>query len=283
MERSPLRAAWLQVKLVEDHCQQKVISPAKGGTLQPDIMHSKSPVAVILAAGKGKRMNSDLPKVLHKLGGKPMVEYVIDSAREAGAERIILVVGHRWEQTQSRFSHLKVEFVIQREQLGTGHAVLQTRELLSGFEGELLILCGDVPLLRADTLKNLLAEHRREKAAATVLTAILEDPSGYGRIIRAGDGMVRAIVEDKDASADQKKVSEINTGTFCFDKTALFSVLESVTSDNEQGEYYLTDTVKLLLDQKLTVWAVRASDPSETLGINSPEDLKRVEEILAAR
>lgn len=282
-ERLPLRAARLQVSLVEDHCPQKVISPAKGGTLQPDIMHSKPPVAVILAAGKGKRMNSDLPKVLHQLGGKPMVEYVIDSAREAGAERIVLVVGHRWQQTQSYLKHLKVEFVVQREQLGTGHAVLQTEELLSGFEGEVLILCGDVPLLRAGTLKNLLEEHKRKKAAATVLTAVLEDPSGYGRIMRDQRGMVQGIVEDKDASADQKKVSEINTGTFCFDKTSLFSVLERVRCNNEQGEYYLTDTVKLLLDQKLTVWAVTASDPYETLGINSLEELKRVEEILAAR
>lgn len=283
MECSPLRAVWLQVNLVKDRCPHRVISPAKGGTLQLDMMHSKPPVVVILAAGKGKRMKSDLPKVLHQLGGKPMVEHVIDSAREAGADRIVLVVGHRWGQTQSYLNHLKVEFVVQREQLGTGHAVMQTKELLSGFEGDLLILCGDVPLLRADTLKNLLEEHRRRKAAATVLTAILEDPSGYGRIIRDEEGMVLGIVEDKDASADQRKVGEINTGTFCFDNISLFSVLERVKCDNEQGEYYLTDTVKLLLDQRLSVWAVTASDPSETLGINSLEELNRAEEIFASR
>ena len=212
-----------------------------------------------------------------------MVEHVIHSAREAGVERIVLVVGHRWEQTQGYLNHLGVEFVIQKEQLGTGHAVLQTEELLSDFEGDLFILCGDVPLLRADTLRNLLEEHKRRKAAATVLTAILEDPSGYGRVIRDEKGMVQGIVEDKDASADQEKVSEINTGTFCFDKISLFSVLERVRCDNEQGEYYLTDTVKLLLDQRLTVWAVKASDPSETMGINSLEELARAEEILAVR
>jgi len=246
-------------------------------------MHPKPPVAVILAAGKGERMKSDLPKVLHKLGGKPMVEYVINTAKKAGVERIILVVGHKWEQAQNSLKHLKVEFVIQKEQLGTGHAVLQTQKLLSDFEGDVLILCGDVPLLRLDTLKKLLKEHRRKKVAATVLTAILEDPSGYGRIIRDQRGMVQEIVEEKDASADQKKIKEINTGTFAFDRASLFSVLEKVTADNKQGEYYLTDTLMLLQDQSLPIWGVVASDPLETLGINSPEELIRVEKILLAR
>lgn len=246
-------------------------------------MRSKPPVAVILAAGKGKRMKSDLPKVLHKVGGRPMVEYVVDTTRQLGIKRIILVVGHRWEQAKDYLESLPAELVLQREQLGTGHAVLQVRGLLSGYQGDLLILCGDVPLLRAETLKDLLQQHRKRKAAATVLTSILEDPSGYGRIIRDKQGMVQEIVEDKDASADQKKVKEINTGTFCFDKASLFSVLKKVTKDNEQGEYYLTDTLKLLLRQNRPVWAVVASDPSETLGINSPEELKEVDRILSAR
>ncbi len=250
---------------------------------QGEIMHSKPPVAVLLAAGKGERMKSDLPKVLHKLGGKPMVEYVINTAKEAGVKRIILVVGHKGEQTQNFLKHLKLEFVVQREQLGTGHAVLQAKGLLSDFEGDVLILCGDVPLLRADTLKRLLKEHRRKKAVVTVLTAILEDPSGYGRIIRDQRGMVQKIVEEKDASADQKKIKEINTGTFAFDKTSLFSVLEKVTNDNKQGEYYLTDTLKLLQDLKLPIWGMVAPDPLETLGINSPEELKEVEKILMSR
>jgi bifunctional UDP-N-acetylglucosamine pyrophosphorylase/glucosamine-1-phosphate N-acetyltransferase len=246
-------------------------------------MRSNPPVAVILGAGKGKRMKSDLPKVLHQLGGKPMVEYVINATKKAGVERIILVVGHNWEQTQNSLKHLKAEFVIQKEQLGTGHAVLQTKRLLSDFEGDVLILCGDVPLLRAETLKKLLKEHRKKKAAATVLTAILEDPSGYGRIIRDQRVMVQEIVEEKDASADQKRVKEINTGTFVFDRASLFSVLEKITADNKQGEYYLTDTLKLLQDQKLPIWAMAAPDPLETLGVNSPEELKRVEKILLSR
>jgi bifunctional UDP-N-acetylglucosamine pyrophosphorylase/glucosamine-1-phosphate N-acetyltransferase len=246
-------------------------------------MHSKPPAAVILAAGKGVRMKSDLPKVLHELGGKPMVEYVINTAREAGAARIMLVIGHKWERAKESLKHLSVEFVVQEKQLGTGHAVLQTKGLLSDFAGDILVLCGDVPLLRPDTLKQLLREHGEKKAAATVLTAFFDDPSGYGRVIRDQSGLVQKIVEDGDATAEEKEVREINTGTFCFDRASLFSVLEKVTNDNQQGEYYLTDTLKLLLDQKRPIWAVVASDPSETMGINSAEELKEAEEILLSR
>jgi bifunctional UDP-N-acetylglucosamine pyrophosphorylase/glucosamine-1-phosphate N-acetyltransferase len=270
-------------------------NPAKGGTLQQqyeypittmvinEVKDSKPVVAVILAAGKGKRMKSDLPKVLHKLCGKPMVEYVIDTARELGVQRIILVVGHKGNQTEGSLQHHQVEFVIQEEQLGTGHAVLQTKELLSDFDGDVLILCGDVPLLRAETLKKLLEEHRKKKVVATVLTAILDDPSHYGRIIRNEQGMVQEIVEAKDVDADQKNVKEINTGIFCFDREALFSVLDKITNDNKQGEYYLTDVVKLLREKNLKVWAMVTPDPVETLGINSPEELKKMEKILLKR
>ncbi len=243
-------------------------------------MRSTKPVAIILAAGKGKRMKSDLPKVLHKLSGRPMVEYVVDAARAAGAGRIILVIGHKWEQTQGYLKHLKVEFVVQKQQLGTGHAVMQAKGLLSDFDGEVLILCGDVPLLKATTLKSLMEEHRSNKAAATVLTSIPGDPAGYGRVVRDSKGMVQEIVEEKDTSADQRKIGEINTGTFCFDKSSLFSVLERVNNDNRQKEYYLTDTLKLLLEGGQPVRAVVASDASETLGVNSPEELVQVEEIL---
>lgn len=227
-------------------------------------------------------MKSDLPKVLHKLGGKPMVEYVVETAKKVGVERIILVVGHKREKTQKLLKHLNVEFVIQEEQLGTGHAVLQTKEHLSDFDGDILVLCGDVPLLKSDTVRKLLGEHRRKKAVATVLTAIVDDASGYGRIIRNKEGMVEKIVEEVDASADEKKVREINTGTFCFDSKSLFSVLDKITTDNKQKEYYLTDALKLLREKKLPVWAVVAPDPQETLGINSQEELEKMEEILLA-
>jgi bifunctional UDP-N-acetylglucosamine pyrophosphorylase/glucosamine-1-phosphate N-acetyltransferase len=246
------------------------------------VMDYKPVVAVILAAGKGKRMKSDLPKVLHKLGGRPMVEYVIQTAKEVGVEKIILVVGHKWEKTQKLLKHLPVEFVIQDEQLGTGHAVMQTKDRLSDFDGDILVLCGDVPLLKSSTVKKLLEEHKTKKAKATVLTAIIEDPSGYGRIIRNKDGMVEKIVEDKDATVDEKKVKEINTGTFCFDSKSLFSVLGKITTDNKQGEYYLTDVLDLLRKENLPIWAVVAANSQETLGINSQEELEKMEQILLA-
>lgn len=243
-------------------------------------MDKRPIVAVILAAGKGKRMKSDLPKVLHKLGGKPMVEYVVETAKKVGVERIILVVGHKREKAQKLLKHLDVEFVIQEEPLGTGHALLQTKGLLSNFDGDILVLCGDMPLLKSSTVEKLLKEHRTKKAVATVLTAMVEEPSGYGRIIRNKDGMVQKIVEDKDASADEKKVKEINTGTFCFDSHSLFSVLDEISPDNKQREYYLTDALELLRKQNLPIWAVIAPNPQEGLGINSQEELERMEEIL---
>ena len=251
-------------------------------------MDTKPVLALILAAGKGKRMKSDLPKVLQKLGGKPMVEYVVETARDVEVEKIVVVIGYKWELTQDSLRYLasgsygKVEFVVQEEQLGTGHAVLQAKDHLSGFDGEILVLCGDVPLLTSNTLRKLLEEHRRKKAKATVLTAIIEDPSGYGRIIRNKDGMVEKIAEDKDASADEKKVKEFNTGTFCFDNKSLLSVLEKITADNKQGEYYLTDALELLREENLPVWAVVAANPQETLGINSQEELEKMEQILSA-
>ncbi len=244
-------------------------------------------VAVILAAGKGKRMKSDLPKVLHKLRGKPMVEYVVETAKKVGVEKTILVIGHRWQITQDSLDYLchgsfgKVEFVVQKEQLGTGHALLQAKDHLSDFDGDILVLCGDVPLLKAGTVERLLEEHRRKKAAATVLTAIVKDPSGYGRIIRNNEGMVEKIVEDKDASADEKKVKEFNTGTFCFDSKSLLWVLDKITTDNRQGEYYLTDALELLKKENLPIWAVVAANPQETLGINSQEELDKMEQILS--
>jgi bifunctional UDP-N-acetylglucosamine pyrophosphorylase/glucosamine-1-phosphate N-acetyltransferase len=245
-------------------------------------MQLKSIAAVIMAAGKGTRMKSELPKVLHKLGEKPMVEYVVEAARAAEAERILLVIGHKWEQAKEALKHLPVEFVLQSEQLGTGHAVLQTEELLADFEGDVLVLSGDVPLLRANTVERLLGEHRQKEASATVLTAILDDPSGYGRVVRDERGLVKEIVEEKDADADQKRIREINTGTFCFDRFSLFSALSMLSNDNEQGEYYLPDTLKLLREEGLPVWAVVVADPRETLGINSEQELREMERLLLA-
>jgi UDP-N-acetylglucosamine diphosphorylase/glucosamine-1-phosphate N-acetyltransferase len=243
----------------------------------------KSIAVVILAAGKGTRMNSDIPKVMHRMGGKPMVEYVIQTAGRLKAKRIILVVGHKWEQTKDLIDRYKVEYVIQEEQLGTGHAVLQTQELLADFDGDILILYGDVPLLTEVTLNKLLEAHRKRKAAATVLTAILDNPSHYGRILRDRRGMVQEIVEVKDASTDQIKVKEINTGIICFDRVALFSALKHIKNNNKQREYYLTDAIKIIREQNLLIGGLVTTDPVETLGINSPEELSNMERILLER
>lgn len=228
-------------------------------------------------------MKSDLPKVLHKLGGKPMVEHVVNTAKAAGVGKILLVIGHKWEQAKEALKHLPVEFVIQKQQLGTGHAVLQTEELLADFEGDVLVLSGDVPLLKAETVERLLGEHRQKQASATVLTAILDDPSGYGRVVRDERGLMKEIVEEKDADADQMRIGEINTGTFCFDRSSLFSALRMLTNDNQQGEYYLPDTLKLLREEGLPVWAVVVADPRETLGINSEGELKEMEKLFLER
>ena len=177
-------------------------------------------LAVVLAAGKGTRMKSSLPKVLHKVGGKSMVQQVLDAAEGAGAGRKIVVVGFGGEAVQTALGQ-QAEYVVQAEQLGTGHAVLQAKALLESFEGTVMVLCGDTPLLRAETLAQFYKEHQEKKAAATVLTACMPDPTGYGRVIRDSRGQVTKIVEQKDASPEELAVKEINTGIYCFERAAL--------------------------------------------------------------
>ena len=236
-----------------------------------------SPAVVILAAGKGKRMKSDLPKVLHKLCGKPIIDYVISTAREINPQRIILVIGHKYQMIEDHLGNSDLEFVIQKEQLGTGHAVMQTEKVLSDFDGTMVILSGDVPFLKAETVEELLGEHRKRETCATVLTAILEDPSGYGRIKRDKDGFVEKIVEEVDATQEEKGIKEIKSGTFCFESKPLFEMLQKIDIDNKQGEYYLTDVLKLMRDKELPVAALVCSDSFEILGINSLQQLKELE------
>jgi len=232
----------------------------------------KQGMAVILAAGKGTRMKSSLPKVLHKLCGKPMVEHVLDATRKAGIEKNIVVIGYGAEKVEETLGN-QADFVYQKEQLGTGHAVLQAKELLQDHVGPVLVVCGDTPLLTTKTLSLLLEEHKEKKAAATVLTALMDNPTGYGRIIRKEQGGVVKIVEEKDASPEEKRVKEINTGTYCFDNQALFQALEKITPNNAQGEYYLTDVIALFVEANLTVGAVMAEDMLETMGVNSRKHL----------
>ncbi|MFM7315100.1 MAG: NTP transferase domain-containing protein, partial [Cyanobium sp.] len=201
----------------------------------------------VLAAGKGTRMKSDLPKVLQPLAGATLVERVLRSCEQLCPERRLLIVGHQAERVQeSLAAHGGLEFVLQAPQNGTGHAVQQLLEPLAGFEGDLLVLNGDVPLLRGETIQNLLGRHRASGAAVTLLTARLPDPAGYGRVFADGEGRVSAIVEHRDCSEEQRRNDLINAGIYCFRWSALADVLPQLRSDNDQGELYLTDTVAML-------------------------------------
>jgi UDP-N-acetylglucosamine diphosphorylase/glucosamine-1-phosphate N-acetyltransferase len=239
--------------------------------------------ALILAAGKGKRMKSDLPKVLHPLNNRPMIHYVIDIAEEIGSKMTILIIGHQKELVMEATKDRKVVYVTQEQQLGTGHAVLQTKPYFTDFKGSVLVLSGDVPLLRAETLKKLIEIHNRDNPLATLLTAEMDDPSGYGRIIRNDQGFVKQIVEDKDASKEIKKIKEINVGIYIFDSAALFETLPLLKNDNSQGEYYLPDVIKIYVERKEKIAAVLTADVEETHGINSMEQLVNAEKILLAR
>jgi len=235
--------------------------------------------AVILAAGKGRRMVSALPKVVHRICGRAMVVYVLDTLAEVGIASPIVVVGHESDQVRTILGG-RARYVVQGEQLGTGHAVIQALPLLEGFAGTVLILYGDVPFLRSETIDTLLAHHRAQGAAATVLTDLREDPAGYGRIVRDANGNVRRIVEELDASPDEREVREINAGTYAIEAGALRDALRVVQPANTQGEYYLTDVIGVLLERGHVVAAVVAGDSQETMGINSRRDLALAEAVM---
>jgi bifunctional UDP-N-acetylglucosamine pyrophosphorylase/glucosamine-1-phosphate N-acetyltransferase len=239
--------------------------------------------AIVLAAGQGKRMQSDLAKVLHPVLGRPMLDHVLDATREAGVGRVIVIVGHQAERVREAMAGRGVEFALQAQQRGTGHAVMQAAPLLADHHGDVLVLCGDTPLLTPETLAALLATHRATAASATVLTAELEDPTGYGRILRGADGAVRRIVEHKDATEGERRVREINSGLFAFATRDLFDALAQVGCDNAQGEYYLTDTLEILLRRGKRVSAHRCSDPGEVVGVNTLEQLQAVEAAMRER
>ena len=227
---------------------------------------------IIMAAGKGKRMKSNLPKVLHNLAGKPILNYVLDTVDQLEAKRKLLIIGYKSDKIRELIGD-KIEYVEQKEQLGTAHAVLQTKKLLSDFKGDVLILSGDVPFLTVKTLKKLLKHHQTNNFCCTLASTILKNPKGYGRIIRDKKGEIKGIIEEVDLSADRKKITEINSGIYCFSKDRLFWALEKITPDNKQGEYYLTDTVEILLKEGLTIGNIIVKDYSEILGINGRLDL----------
>ena len=239
-------------------------------------------VVVILAAGQGTRMRSQIPKVLHQVGGKSMLDHTISTANELGADKIIVVYGHGGEQVRNAISDDQIEWVEQAEQLGTGHAVQQAMPFFSGDENEyVLILNADVPLIRSDTLKPLLVGQQNN--AMAILTTILDNPFGYGRIIRDDNSNVQKIVEEKDADDTAKQISEINTGILYASSKSLSKWLSEIDNNNKQQEYYLTDCVELEVSQGKTVSAVVCDDATEVMGVNSRIHLAEVEQIYQLR
>lgn len=233
--------------------------------------------AVVLAAGKGTRMRSDLAKVLHPVAGRPMVAHVLASLAEVGVPDAVVVVGHQADAVREAVGPFGARCVLQEEQLGTGHAVAQAEPLLAGREGRTLVLCGDVPLLQPATLERLRDAVTPGGSAAAVLSAVAEDATGYGRILRdAGDHVV-GIVEHKDATDEQRAIREYNTGSYCFRNDLLWPMLSRLGTDNAQGEFYLTDVVALLVGDGHHVAGVVCADERETRGVNTPNDLAAVE------
>lgn len=275
-------------------------SPEKAMPRDPSPGKAMLPAAVILAAGKGKRMGSDLPKVLHPVGGRPMVCAVIDACREVGCDPVVLVVGHGQELVREAVAAAgqEVVYAVQDRQLGTGHAVACAREALAGrLEGgpeeagaDVFVLAGDGPLIRAETLRTLLERHRspigsgsRSTPAATLATSVIEDPTGYGRIVRDEGGRFQAIVEHSSATAEQLAIREVNPSYYCFDGRALFAALERVEPNAESGEYYVTDVPGLLLQEGRGVEVIAAVPPEDVLSINTPQHLAEVDRLYRAR
>ncbi len=243
-----------------------------------------STAAIILAAGKSTRMKSDVPKVLHEVCGKPMLSYTLDACCEAGIDRIVVVVGHQKERVIAAFSdRSNCSFVEQAEQKGTGHAVQCCKEALDGFAGQVLVIAGDMPLVRGETLKTLLNENTKTGDGITLATTILDDPAGYGRIVRDKLGGLVSITEHKDCIPEQLAIKEANPSYYCFDGRYMFETMDKVTNDNAKGEYYITDAVGILLSEGRGAGAIPAVPPEQATGVNSQEDLVVVEELMTAR
>ena len=240
-----------------------------------------STTAVILAAGKGTRMGGDKAKVLYEVSGKPMVQHVIETCRSIGVDQCVVVVGHQREAVEAAVRAADVDCVVQDQQLGTGHAVLVTEEAVKG--EIVIVLCGDAPLVPADLLRELDERHALEDNACTAVGARMPDPTGYGRMLTDDEGRLVGIVEQKDATDEQLQIDLINSGIYAFDREQLFRCLHAVRPNNAQGEYYLTDVPKLLVQEGARVGLVVTDDPGAVLGVNTPEHLAEAERLYASR
>lgn len=235
---------------------------------------------LILAAGKGTRMKSDLPKVLHKVNGIPMIKKILDICKGIGSEENILILGHKRELILEELG--EVEYVLQEEQLGTAHAIMQGEKKLKDFQGDVMILCGDTPLLTEETLRKLYIHHKSTNSVATILTSEYDNPFGYGRIVKK-DGQVVGIIEEKEASEEIKAIKEVNAGVYCFNSKELFEALSKVNNNNEKGEYYLTDVIGINVAEGKKVECFKLEDNREILGVNSKVELSLAGEILRER
>lgn len=238
---------------------------------------------LVLAAGRGSRLRSNTIKLLHSVAGRPMVTHVVEAARELRPDRIVAVVGYQAEAVREALSDQPCRFVLQQEQRGTGHAVLQASRAIGSGDSVMLIVNGDMPTLRPSTLRRFVARHRRSGAMLSFMTADLEDPTGYGRVVRDADGNVERVVEQSDASIAEKRIHEVNCGIYCAKPSVLFRVLRKLTPDNAQGEYYVTDAIHGMLEKGVKVTAVKHDDAQELLGVNTRQELARAARTLYAR
>ncbi len=252
-------------------------------TMLSDESATHSLCAVILAAGKGTRMKSNKAKVLHNVFGMPMVCHVVEAVRRAGVQEVVVVTGHQHRQVENSLSSYTVRYALQQEQKGTGHAVRCARQQVGTAAEDILILCGDTPLIEPSTLAGMISAHRRRQASLTVMTTRLENPTNYGRVITDPEGGIRRIVEEKDASQEERQIKEVNAGIYLVNREFLFSALEKVGTDNRQGEVYLTDIVAIAASAGLHPGRLVCENPEETLGINSRLELSEAEKKLQQR
>lgn len=267
-------------KLNRDSAMIATLPPAEPSSASPTKMpeSTPAPLAIVLAAGQGTRMKSDLPKVLVPVAGRPMIRYVIDGLRAAGVGRIVVVIGYKAELVRQELADATdIDFALQEEQLGTGHAVMMCREQIAAHSGPVVIVTGDSPMLQASSVEKLLEDFEHSKPACLLGTAHREDPTGLGRIVRGEGGAFTGIVEHKDCTPDQLAVTEVNMSTYVFDAAELLLSLDRLTTDNAQGEYYLTDAPGLLLAENKEVRVLAALQPCEALSINTTDDLAVVE------